>query len=146
MEIGLDGAYALPRHRQPITFLVDRHRMHQPAQVICTIAGAGHQIVAQEIVEPIRIELAGDHVAQECAAGLTYEKIRYLLRQRLVMSGEDAMNLAAGIEDHALGEHLMMDSTYALEHVTERPVAEVVQERGRQTDQSRLGGDVMRQT
>jgi hypothetical protein len=73
--------------------------------------------------------VAGEDVAEErvpCPAG---HQLGDLPGQRGVVLGQEAVHLAARVGDDARGQALVVDAAHALEHVAERPVPEVVQQR-----------------
>src|SRR4051812_23832311 len=108
--------------------------MQHPLQVVRTVARPGHQVVAQQIIEPISVKLAGDDVAEERAIGLAVQKIHDHLRHLRIMLAQHSVDAALFIEDDLPGDLLMMNAAHALKDMTEGPVAKVMKQRGDNTD------------
>src|SRR6185437_16430017 len=106
--------------------------MNEPFEVIIPIPAAGHKIVAQEVIEPIGIELTGKHVAEKRTRADVLQEICRARGQAAVHRSKNLMHFGGWNDNDAASQLFMLDPADALEDMAERAMPQVVQQRRRQ--------------
>ena len=87
------------------------------------------------IMEPIRVELTRQDIAEKWARANALEQIHDHLGQASVAIRKDLMDFAGGILDDPACQLFMLDSSHSLKHMAERPVPQIMQQRSSQASQ-----------
>ena len=107
-----------------------------PLQVVLTVSDAGHEGVPQEVVQPVGVKLRRDDVGDEGGrVGAVVDRQDVLYHSGLA---QQAPGLAPGVvDDEARPLFVLSVVEHLFVQVRERPVPDVVQERGGDRHQAR---------
>ena len=130
LQVGLDGAETLGGDGQAGTGFIHDQGVKKPTQVEGAVMASGHEIVAEEIIESIGVELAGEHVREKSPIGFAGQKARDHFGERAVVFGQDSMHVALRVLDDPGGLGFVVDIADALEDMAQGAVTEIVQECG----------------
>ena len=129
------GRLALVGDGQPVAGLVQAQAAQQPLLVeVPPVGHAGVQAVAEEIVHLVDVDRAGEHAGEDLAggvAGLLAQQGDHVARIDVPIVPQHVGDLA--LQQEAVGEQLVARHARqpdVFDRMAERPVAQVVQQRG----------------
>ncbi|GBC78452.1 hypothetical protein HRbin08_01948 [bacterium HR08] len=141
LQVLLDGIEPFGRDVEALLIGGDLQRVQDPLQIVEAVFGAGHQAVAQEIIEAVHVHLAGDELRDESRPIGVLQGGDDSRREIAIPLDEDPMDRRPLIEDNARSPLLVPIPENGLHDVRERPVPDIVKQRGAGGRQARLAID-----
>lgn len=141
LKIAFDGVDAGSGDHNLAARSIQAQHPNEALQIKHTVFHAGHVTVAQEVIEAVSVELAGDNLAEVEGVASALDDSDDFLGQAGAMADEDPIEAALRIEKHAAGPLLVVDHGKLFEDMAEGPMADIVEKGSTADSEGLLGGN-----